>query len=66
MNANTPLSQMTFKALHRVVNLGQDVADAVFDRELSEWYHEFLDSCDPEQRKEYEDFTKCDAAVIPT
>lgn len=48
------LRQMTFRALDRVKMLGQSVEDMVFDREMDKWYEEFLETCDPEQRREIE------------
>jgi hypothetical protein len=48
------LRQMTFRALDRVKQLGRDAEMLVFDREMDQWYANFLEACDPEQREEIE------------
>ena len=52
------LRQMTFKALDRVKQLGKKIEMSVFDREMDEWYDQFLVECDPEQRIEIEYYHK--------
>ena len=52
------LRQMTFRALERVKQLGKDVEMNIFDREMDEWYAQFLVECSPEQREEIEYYQK--------
>ena len=60
------LKRMLFKALNRVTQLnldrGLDAIGSVFDRELVEFYEQYLAECDPEERKEWECHDRVSAA----
>lgn len=48
------LKQMAFRALDRVKRLDKDAQNSVLDREMEQWYEQFLKECSPEQRAEIE------------
>lgn len=52
------LERMTFRALNRVIALGTDVCNAVFDAQMSDWFAQHKRRLPDDERQEWDAFHK--------